>query len=285
MQHRFVAELAPIQPARGGRGQPGRLGRRRKILRGGTAESRAICPGDYRLSRSLDRLASVKCSLRKYPEAEALCRRRLEIDEKRGLTNNLHFVEALVSLAEVQGNQKQFDEAEKLHLRAQSIVEFKYGYVTPVLGLLIAKQAALYTIAGRLDEAEACYAASKAKLDTLEQGLQATSPERSYVLIQSAYVRNDYALLKERLKKYPEAEALLVESIGVLEIQVGRNNPRLANVLNNLARIYARENNYAKAEDTVRRSLKIVKKNGSSGNPVAADTQALLAAILARQVQ
>lgn len=241
--------------------------------------------GDYRLSRSLDRLASVKISLRKYPEAETLCRRRLEIDEKRGLTNNMHFVEALVTLADVQAHQKHFEEAEKLVLHAESIIEFKYSYVTPVLGLLIAKRAAVYEMAGRLDDSEDAYASSKAKLDTLERGLRSTSPERDWVLIQTGFMYNDYALLKERMEKYSDAQELLIESIGILEIQCGKKSPRLVNVLNNLARVYAKENNYEDAEATIGRAMRIVEKNMPPGNPVAADSRALQTAILARQVQ
>ncbi len=242
---------------------------------------------DPRLSSTLGKLADAHFALRKYPQTEAVCRRQIAIDMGRLGSTNVAVAFELIKLAQAEESLKKYPDAERHFLRAQEIVAKTRGASSPLIGIYLSKRANLLLLQGKQDEAEALYARALNFVEDTQFDLsfvEGASGEQNFLIGETVRIRNEYAALCEQRGKLVDAEKLLARAVTSLEQLSNTNSVQLPPVLNNLARIQAKQSEFSDAEATVRRSLEIVEETKALES-MAKETRQLQAAIVARRVK
>lgn len=244
---------------------------------------------DSRLIETLGTLGHVQFQLTKYPEAEAIYRRLLTIDETKYGTNSVEVAGTLLSLGSACQFALKFDQSDEAFKRAESIVEAKYGVFSPGVGMCMRRRAELYHMQKKYEESEVLY---KKALELLENPqnkvkfsanghLTRTVFQPSYTEI--ANLLNDLGLLYKDERKFAEAESTIKRSLKILEEQFGKNSVNLVGGLTNLALMQSQEDKYEEAEAYARRSLTILRKSIPATHPALLQGKSLLYRILLQQ--
>ncbi|MEG3949160.1 tetratricopeptide repeat protein, partial [Microcoleus sp. SVA1_A4] len=193
---------------------------------------------------SLNNLAVLYESTRRYREAEELYERSLSIGEQQLGANHPDTATSLNNLAALYYAMGRYEEAEPLYVRSLSIMEQQLGADHPDTATSLNNLAGLYESMGRYEEAEPLYVRS---LSIREQQLGADHPDTATSL-------NNLALLYKSMGRYQSAEPLYVRSLSIREQQLGADHPDTATSLNNLAALYESMGRYAEAEPLYVRS-------------------------------
>src|SRR5713226_3392200 len=122
------------------------------------AEAEKFGPTDRRLGLTLNNLGALSRAQGKYPLAEALSYRALEIWSRTGGPVNT----ALNNLAVLFVEQGRYAEAAANYRKAISIVERKHGASNPALAPMLTNLGTLSFYQGRYAESEALYRRSLA---------------------------------------------------------------------------------------------------------------------------
>ena len=101
----------------------GRLAEAHLLFTAALAKAQAFGPGDPRLASTLDRLAGVDASQRRYAEAMALYRRALAVEEAGSGVASVAVARRLYDLAELHRLEGRWDDARPLYQRAIAIWE------------------------------------------------------------------------------------------------------------------------------------------------------------------
>ena len=254
-------------------------------------EAEQMPKGDGRLRESLQDLAPLLLSHRKYHQAQLAYERLRGLYEKELGSNHLRVAGALVGAGEACIFGNRYGEAEAALLRARRIVELKSGALHPDIVPVHAALAAVYRHTGRLDQAEALYKTAiqiaespVVKTEFVGSGVQQTRYQPRYEI--AADLMNDLALLYGAQSRFPEAEGMLKRALKTYEGARGAESSGAASALHNLGIVYLRQKQFAEAEPPLRRALAIREKAFGRAHPVAADTlEALAAATELQDVQ
>jgi tetratricopeptide (TPR) repeat protein len=220
-------------------------------------DRREALPDPTPLATSLNNLAGLYKSQGRYPEAEPLYRRSLQIREQQLGADHPDTATSLNNLAALYYSQGRYPEAEPLYRRSLQIREQQLGADHPDTATSLNNLAALYKSQGRYPEAEPLYRRS---LQICEQQLGADHPDTAISL-------NNLAVLYESQGRYPEAEPLYRRSLQICEQQLGADHPDTATSLNNLALLYESQGRYPEAEPLYRRSLQIREQQLGPDHP------------------
>ncbi len=123
----------------------------------------------------------------------------------------------------------EYDEAERLHLRALELRERTLGRDHPQVGSSLNNLANVYKTKGNLDEAQRLYERARAIWE------EALGPDHPQV----AHCINNLALLHGQRAEYPEAIALYQRVFEIREQTLEPDHPDHAQGMSNLASVYA----------------------------------------------
>lgn len=241
--------------------------------------------GEGRLRESLQDLAPVLLSHRKYKLAQLAYERLLASYERELGSNHLRVAGALLGLGQSCAFDNRFAEAEAALLRARRIVETKSGALHPDMLPVNGSLAAVYQRTGRFDQAEALYKTAiqiaespRIKTEFAGAGIQQTRYEPRYEI--AASLMNDLALLYRARSHFPEAEAMFKRALKTYEDARGAESSGAAMALYNLGILQLRQKQFVEAERFLRRALTISEKVFRGAHPVVADTMEALAAAM-----
>jgi tetratricopeptide (TPR) repeat protein len=254
-------------------------------------EAARLPKGEGRLRESLEDLAPLLLSHRKYHQAQQAYERLRALFEKELGSNHLRVAGVLIGLGQACAYGHRYAEAEVALLRAQRIVEIKSGALHPDIVWVHAGLAGVYRETGRFDEAErvlkiAIQIAESPQIKTefAGSGIQQTRYQPRYEM--AAGLMNDLALLYEARSRFPEAEAMLKRALKTYEDARGAESSGAAMVLHNLGVVCLRQKQFAEAEPPLRRALTIREKAFGPTHPAIADSlEALAAATEGRDIQ
>jgi tetratricopeptide (TPR) repeat protein len=254
-------------------------------------EAERMPKGDGRLRESLQDLAPLLLSHRKYHQAQLAWERLRALYEKELGSNHLRVAGTLIGLGQACAYGHRYAEAEVALLRARRIVETKSGAFHPDIVPVYSTLAGVYRETGRFDQAEALYKTAiqiaespQIKTEFAGSGIQQTRYQPRYEI--AAGLMNDLGLLYEARSRFPEAEAMLKRALKTYEDARGAESSGAALASHNLGIVYVRQKQFAEAEPPLRRALTIREKAFGRAHPVVADTlEALAAATEGRDAQ
>ena len=254
-------------------------------------EAERMPKGEGRLRESLEDLAPLLLSHRKYQQAQLAYERLLASYEKELGSNHLRVAGTLIGLGDACTYGRRYPEAEVALLRAKRIVETKLGALHPDIVLVHAGLASVYRETGRFDEAERLYKVAiqiaespQIKTEFAGSGLQQTRYQPHYEM--AAGLMNDLGVLYKARSRFPEAEAMLKRALKMYEEARGAQTSGAAMVLHNLGVVYLEQKQFAEAEPPFRRALAIREKAFGPTHPaIAASLEALAAATEGRDIQ
>jgi tetratricopeptide (TPR) repeat protein len=246
-------------------------------------EAERLPKGESRLRESLQDLAPLLLSHRKYHQAQSAYERLRALYEKELGSNHLRVAGALIGVGQACAFGNRHAEAEGALLRARRIVETKSGALHPDIVPVHSTLAGVYRQTGRFDQAEALYKTAiqiaespLIKTEFAGSGIQQTRYQPRYEI--AAGLMNDLALLYEARSRFPEAEAMLKRALKTYEDARGAESSGAAMALHNLGIVYLRQTQFVEAERPLRRALTIREKAFGRTHPVVADTLEALAA-------
>ena len=187
-----------------------------------------------------------------WPEAEALARLALEIDEQMLGSGHPNVANRLNNLAHLLKETNRLTEAEPLMWRALSIDEKSYGSEHPNVAIHLGNLAQLLQDTNRLSEAE----------PLMWRAL--SIDEKSYGVEHPRFARDlsNLAVLFKATNRLSEAEPLYRRALAIAEKSYGPEHPTVALCLSNLALLLQDTNRLSEAEPLSRRSLQIVAEFG-----------------------
>jgi tetratricopeptide (TPR) repeat protein len=224
-------------------------------------------------ARLLTETASYHRDRARYPEAEPLYQRALQIREQSLGLEHSDVAYSLNNLAELYRVQGKYAEAKPLYQRALHIWEQSLGLEHPNVAHPLNGLANLYREQGKYAEAEPLY---QRALRLREQSL---GPEHPLV----AAPLNNLAILYREQGKYSEAEPLYQRALQIGEQSLGLEHPDVAPSLNNLAELYSEQGKYAEAELLYQRALQIREQSLGPEHPDVAISLNNLAILYSEQ--
>jgi CHAT domain-containing protein/Tfp pilus assembly protein PilF len=181
------------------------------------------------------------------PEAEALYRRALAIDEANLGPDHAQVGDDLNELAQVLKAMSRLGEAEPMMRRSLAIAEAKLGPSHPDVAVRLNNLAALLLAANRVAEAEPLMRRAVA-IDEAKFGRNHPAT--------AGHIGNLAQMLAAR-NALAEAEPLMREALAITEAQLGPDHASVAVALANLAALLRNTNRLAEAEPLMRRALAI----------------------------
>ena len=209
-----------------------------------------------------------------YPEATALIRQSLIIQEQTLGTDHHEVAASLNELAELYFKQGSYADVELLLQRALAIREEALGFNHPDTSRSISNLALLYEQQGRYADAEPLL---KRALAIYEQVLGPNHPGGT------ARSLNNLARLYQEQGHYADAEPLLKRALTIREEALDPNHPDTAGSLNNLAGLYQEQGHYADAEPLYKRALAIYEQVLGPNHPNTATSLSNLALLYKQQ--
>lgn len=246
------------------------------------AEAEKLAKGESKLRESLEDLAPLLVSHRKYEEAQRAADRLCRLYEKDLGSNHLRVGTCLLSLGQAYAYGQRLFEAERALLRAQWIINRKAEVQDPLRALVKGSLAFVHAEQGRYAEAEALYRSAielaetprvetKVFADGTMQRLRYTPP---YEMIGG--LRNDLGLLYTKQGKLAEAEESFKRSQRVFGT-AGKESSGVALALSNLGNVYLKQKRFAEAEEALGRSLALREKTFGANHLIIAETLEVLA--------
>jgi tetratricopeptide (TPR) repeat protein len=246
-------------------------------------EAERLSKGQSRLRESLQDLAPLLLSHRKYDQAGAAYGRLRELYESELGSNNLRVAGALIGLGQACACANRYAEAETALVRARKIIELKSGALHPDMIYVQSSLAGVYRQTLRFAEAESLYKTAiqiaespQVKTEFREMGLRQTRYQPRYEL--AAGLMNDLALLYQAQSRFPDAEAVLKRSLKAYEDATGIQSAGAGLALHNLGILYLRQRQFAEAHRSLARALTIREKAFGTHHPAVAETMEALAA-------
>ena len=219
-------------------------------------KEKSLDPMDPSLAVSLNNLAGLYHSQRKFQEAEPLYQRALKVTENAMGPEHPSLVPPLNNLARLYRDQGRFSQAEPLYQRVVQITERELGPDHPKVVTALNNLAITYKAQGKYAEAELLYL-RVVQID--EANFGPTHP-------QVAYDLNNLALLYRAQGKHAESLHLYQRLLEIDEASLGSDHPEVATDLNNLAELYRIQGKYAEAESLYLRSYEIMRRNYGLGH-------------------
>ena len=205
----------------------------------------------------LSSLGTTLYELAEWPEAEALLRRALAIDEETFGPEASRIASHLSNLAALLLATNRLAEGEPLMRRALAIGEASCGSEHPRVAIYLNNLAQLLKDTSRLREAEPLI---RRALAIDEKCLDPEHPRVAKRL-------NNLALLLMDSNRLVEAEPLLRRALAIDQKNFGAENPNVARDLNNLAHLLQATNRPAEAEPLMRLALSIDEHNFGAEHP------------------
>lgn len=205
---------------------------------------------DHRVARSLTMLAESNRMLAKFPIAQPMYLRAIEIQKK--IPSEFTITERaspLVGLGLMETSRGLYADAEThlekaLDLEEKALKPDDIDLANPLLGL-----AEVDRLEGKLDRSESLF---RRALDIREKHFGRDHRDLAMPLIGLARVQSE-------LGKNAEAEATFQRAVPLCE-RLGHNHPEVAIALFGLAELYRGEGKLAEAEPLYRRALDISEK-------------------------
>jgi tetratricopeptide (TPR) repeat protein len=208
----------------------------------------------------LNDLANTYANLARYPDAEPLFRRAIEIGEKTLGKEHPDVAARYNNLATLFESQGKYADAEPLFRRAIEIDEKALGKEHPDVGLEYNNLAALLQDEGQYADAEPLF---RRAIEIGEKTLGKEHPD-----VATRY--NNLAIVLYNQRKYTEAEPLFRRAIEIDEKTLGKEHPAVASEYNNLAELLQGERKYAEAEPLFRQAVEIDEKTLGKEHPALA---------------
>jgi len=228
---------------------------------------------DPRLARTLQRLGSALANLARFPEAEELLRRALQLKDQTQAAP-LEVADSQTWLGFVLSRQgRPRGEAEALLLEALAAKEKALGPEDPAVAFALQQLGYCYEMQGNHVEAEKRLRRALAILDT--------RPGENELM--RAGVLNDLGWMYLREEQPGQAERPLKEAVAIRERKLAPDHPHLALSQFHLAQAEMGLKNYADAETLLRKALAIREKSLGPNHPATAATLRQLAQVLRLQ--
>lgn len=226
--------------------------------------------GPTSVTTALHNLTMVLMSTGRLDEAEAICRRRLQIAQTNYELNDTVFAGSLSGLALLFTQMDRLSVAEVLYRRALTIGEAVYGVDGPLLTTIRSNLAVVLHKMGQFSEAESLI---RWVLTTDQSKLGLGDPKVAFQL-------NILASILKDTNRVQEAEPLLRRALEIEEASFGPDHPDVATYLSNLAILLAKTNRIDEAERLHRRALEIRQRVLAPDHPNYAISLDNLAKIL-----
>jgi tetratricopeptide (TPR) repeat protein len=197
--------------------------------------------------RVTDLLASVITAQGRYREAEEMHRRALAMSEDEHGAEHPTTATRLNSLASNLGEQERYLEAESLLRRSLKISEKKQGSEHPTTGAVVNNLASNLDQQGRHQDAEVLHRRS---VRIREATFGPLHPSTATGL-------NNLALNLDHQKRHPEARILHERALRIREASLGLTHAEVATSLHNISWNLCAQGQYQTAEALYRRALKI----------------------------
>jgi tetratricopeptide (TPR) repeat protein len=246
-------------------------------------EAERLPKGQGRLRQSLQDLAPLLLSHRKFDQARTAYDRLRELYETELGSNHLRVAGALLGLGQACTYAQRYDEAETALLRARKIVETKSGALHPDMVPVQSSLAAVYRQTRRFAEAESLYKTAlqiaespQVKTEFNDLGVRQMRYPPRYEL--AAGLMNDLALLYQMQSRFPDAEAMLKRALKAYEDATGAESAGAGLALHNLGLLYLRQKQFADAQRSLNRALAVREKAFGRHHPALAETIEALAA-------
>jgi tetratricopeptide (TPR) repeat protein len=207
-------------------------------------------------ARLADSLASVAWWQGRYDEAARECQKSIALHEKLD-PNGSGMLQALETLAIVQGEQKQTDAALATATRALAIAEKTLGPNHPTVGNIV------NTIGGDLAQQRHLDEAQK-YLTRAHQIMVTLYGNES---VQAAVTNQNLGFLLEDRKKYDDAIRVLRESLATLTKLLGPDHTRVGDVAEALGGAYSKAGHNAEAVESLQRAIRIHRERNGPTNP------------------
>lgn len=202
----------------------------------------------------LNSLAMLYENLGEYDKAESLFTRAKDIFEQELGPGHPEVSGVLTNLANLYSEQGQHEKAVVISQQVLRMEEEIWGFHHPNIAFLLNNMAGTYYFQGKLEEAE--FLAQRALL-IREQSFGLVHPDVAYTL-------HILANIYERQKRYAEAEQVAERSLSICEQSNGLDSHDAALHMNTLAAIYIVQGKDQEAEPLVLRTLHILEKSCSA---------------------
>lgn len=211
----------------------------RQVIR---AKTRELGPDSLALSPYLNNLGRFYKDTGRYPEAEKLLIRTLEMEKSQspGSSNVADRINNLGHLYSIMG---RLDEAEQRFREALDVMEQNYDYQHWFLAPCLGNLGSILLQQGKIDEAEPLL------LRSVQISLQNWG-EQHYM---SSIFLNHLGRLHLARGRYQEAETIFRQVLAVREIAFGKDHPNSLIPVRELLDIYTRTGDSAAASDCRRR--------------------------------
>jgi tetratricopeptide (TPR) repeat protein len=164
---------------------------------------RALGPEHPDLAADLALLAAILGSRKKYPEAESLYRRAIDIAERAHGRNHLHVASTLNDLAALYHAQGDATKPERLYKRVLAIKEKHLGSSHPDVATTLNNLGVFYKALERFSEARPIY---ERVLAILENTLGAAHPNVAAALVNYARLLQAEAAAAEKRARLIQAD-------------------------------------------------------------------------------
>lgn len=209
-------------------------------------------------------------------EAKRFGRRAMTTFERAVGPSDPRLVPAVLCLAGICLNRREYEESERLYRRAFSILNLCPGEAVTLdlsrLGFEAARGLAEVARAlGRSAEAEII----------LKQALVSAERTVGRQSIETAGLLNDLAVCYKSNDELDKATEVFYDALGIAEAAVGRAHPQVAGILHNLAVLDLLRGRFVHGEPLARYAVSIHRRTLGPDHPVVAADIVTLAAILA----
>ena len=215
------------------------------------------------LSRDLNNLASMLQSARRLPEAERLYVRALAVDERTVGARHRDVARDLNNIATLLRDEGKEADAEPLQRRAITILEDLQRENPATSSSELATTLSNFAAGLPRERSKEAESLYRRALELNEKELGTEHPKVAVIL-------NNLAEALRLSGKREEAEALFRRALRIDESILGTQNPTVATVLNNLAKVLRDTNRPAEAESLFNRALAIDQTSFGRMHPVVA---------------
>jgi tetratricopeptide (TPR) repeat protein len=217
------------------------------------AKSRNV--GDSELALGMIDLAIVYLNQGKLAEAERLCKKGLQLQQKALYENHPYLAQTLRTLSSIYKEQGKYPQAEAALGKAVSIMLESHSKDDKAMAPFQVDIAKLSCAQHKFKKAEAYYQRAMKTIKTTY------GPEHLY----TANVMADMANLYIQQKNYTKAEALLDSSLKVQKKIYGSEHHSMAESWLTKAKLYQAKGEYNRSEKLIKTALSTVKKSGNMG--------------------
>jgi regulator of protease activity HflC (stomatin/prohibitin superfamily) len=229
---------------------------------------KALGPGHLDFGRALTSLSAVLLSLGKYADAEPFLRRALAIREKALGPERPDVARILKNLGRVYRAQKRYGEAETALRRALTIFEEKLKPDHPIIAGTLNDLAGLYQMLGKWKQAALLRGRARAvRPAPWASARPSTIKEPSPGPLAEAKRLDAQVSQLYQARRYAEALSPAQRSLSIREKFLGPEDPRVADSLKTLARLYKDQRQFEKAESHYKRALAIREKKLGPNHP------------------